>query len=49
MLPTFLLALAIGKRLRICAGLGFGDKILAQSLVNVEMTIVHRMKLFTWI
>jgi hypothetical protein len=44
MLPMFLLALLIGKRLCISAGLGFGDKILVQSLTNVKMTSVHKMK-----
>jgi len=43
-----LLALSIGKRLRSYARFGFGDKILAQSLANVEMTSVHKMKIFTW-
>jgi hypothetical protein len=32
----------------ICAGFGLGDKILVHSLANVEMTSVHRMKIFTW-
>jgi len=40
--------LAIGKRLHICAGFGFGDKILAHSLANVGMTSVHRMKVLRW-
>jgi len=44
----FLLALSIGKRLCIYARFGFGDKTLAQSLANVEMTSVHKMKIFTW-
>jgi hypothetical protein len=43
-----LLALSIGKRLCVYAGFGLGDKILAHSLANVEMTIVHRMKFFIW-
>jgi len=43
-----LLALPIEKRLHICAGFGLGDKILAHSLADVEMTSVHRMKIVTW-
>jgi hypothetical protein len=43
-----LLVLPIGKRLHICAGFGLGDKNFAHSLANVEMTSVHRMKIFTW-
>jgi hypothetical protein len=43
-----LLVLPIGKRLHICVGFGLGDKILAHSLANVEVTSVHRMKIFTW-
>jgi hypothetical protein len=43
-----LLALPIGKSLCICAGFGPGDKILAHSLANVEMTSVQRMKIFRW-
>jgi hypothetical protein len=39
-----LLDLPIGKRLCICARFGLGDKILAHSLANVEMTSVHKMK-----
>jgi hypothetical protein len=45
---VLLLALHIGKRLHIYARFGLGDKILAHSLTNVEMTSVHRMKIFTW-
>jgi hypothetical protein len=45
---SVLLALPIGKRLHIYVGFGLGDKILAHSLANVEMTSVHRMKIFTW-
>jgi hypothetical protein len=41
-----LLGLPIGKRLCICVGFGFGNKIFAHSLANVEMTSVHRMKNF---
>jgi len=44
-----LLAMPIGKRLRIYARFGFGDKILVHSLANVDMTSVHIMKIFTWI
>jgi hypothetical protein len=44
-----LLALFIGKSLCICAGFGPGDKIFSHSLANVEMTSVHRMKIFRWI
>jgi len=44
----YLLVLPIGKRLHICAGFGLGDKILANSLANLEMTSVHKMKIFTW-
>jgi hypothetical protein len=43
-----LLALPIGKRPCIYAKFGLGDKILAHPLTNVEMTSVHRMKIFTW-
>ncbi len=43
-----LLALPIEKRLCIFVGFGFGDKILAHSLANIEMTNVHRMKIVTW-
>jgi hypothetical protein len=43
-----LLALPIGKRLRIYEGFGLGDNIFAHSLANVEMTNVHIMKIFTW-
>jgi hypothetical protein len=43
-----LLALPIGKTICICVGFGSGDKILAHSLANVEMTSVHRMKIFRW-
>jgi hypothetical protein len=38
----------IGKKLHIYAGFGLGDKILTHSLANVEMTNVHKMKVFTW-
>jgi hypothetical protein len=44
----YLLALPIGKRLCISAGFGLGNKKFAHSLANVEMTSVHRMKIFTW-
>jgi hypothetical protein len=40
-----LLARPIGKRLHIYAGFGFGNKILAHSLTNVEMTSIHIMKI----
>jgi hypothetical protein len=43
-----LLALPIRKKLCTCVGFGLGDKILAHSLANVEMTSVHKMKIFTW-
>jgi hypothetical protein len=36
-----LLVLPIGKKLHICVGFGLGDKILAHSLANVEMTSVQ--------
>jgi hypothetical protein len=45
---VFLLALHIGKSLHIYVRFGLGDKILAHSLTNVEMTSVHRMIFFTW-
>jgi hypothetical protein len=38
----------IRKRLHIYAKLGLGDKILVQSLANVKMTCVHKMKNFPW-
>ncbi len=44
-----LLVLPIGKRLCIYVEFGLGDKILAHSLVNVDMTSVHKMKIFTWV
>jgi hypothetical protein len=37
------------KRLHIYVGFGLGDKLLAHSLVNVELTNVHKMKIFTWL
>jgi hypothetical protein len=40
--------LPIGKRLRICAGFGLEDKILAHSLANVKMTSIHKVKTFKW-
>jgi len=43
-----LLVLPIGKRSHIYAGFGLGDKNLAHSLANVEMTSVHTMKIFIW-
>jgi hypothetical protein len=43
-----LMAQPIGKRLRICAGFGLGDKILAHSLANVEMRSFHRIKIARW-
>jgi len=43
-----LLALPIGNKLCIYVRFGFGDKILAHSLTNVETTSVHKMKIFTW-
>jgi hypothetical protein len=44
----YLLVLPIVKRIHICARFGLGDKILVHSLANVEMTNVHKMKIFTW-
>jgi len=38
-----LLALPIGKKLRIYVEFGLGDKILTHSLANVEMTSVYIM------
>jgi hypothetical protein len=44
------LVLPVGKKLHIYAGFGFGDKILAHSLVNVEMTNVHMDAIFhVWV
>jgi hypothetical protein len=42
------LALPIGKKVHIYARFGLEDKNMAHSLANVEMIIVHRMKIFTW-
>jgi hypothetical protein len=43
----YVIGSAQGKRLRICARFGLGNKISGHSLANVEMTSVHRMKKFT--
>jgi hypothetical protein len=44
----YVLALPIGKKLRICARFGLGHKCVAHSLANVEMANVSKMKIFTW-
>jgi hypothetical protein len=44
----YLLALPIGEKLQIYARFGLGYKKFAHLLANVEMTIVHRMKIFQW-
>ncbi len=44
-----LLVLTIGKKLCIYVGFRLWDTILAHSLANVEMTSVHRMKIFRWV
>jgi hypothetical protein len=44
-----LLALPRGKRLCIYVRFGLGDELLAHSLANVELTNVHKMKIFSWL
>lgn len=46
--PASYIPIPIRKRPRICARFGLGDRILSHSLINVEMTSVQRMKIFTW-
>jgi len=47
-LQIILLVLPIRKRLHLYVRFRLEDKILVHSLANVEMTNVHKMKIFTW-